>query len=157
MMDSIIIMLLQVIFVILAILIGLLLIGLMWSVLDIFVFDNLSSDATVQAAKEAGVSKAEIERQVRDHKLAHPTRDGWAPLEFTGVTLDDIDAVAVFTPVPDHARHCQLVMNAGKHVISAVPQRLALLCNPIPLTANSMTSLKWKIAMNDSFLRYRCA
>ena len=39
-MDSIIIMLLQVIAVILAILIGLLLIGLMWSVLDIFVFDS---------------------------------------------------------------------------------------------------------------------
>ena len=39
MMDSIIIMLLQVIFVILAILMGLLLIGLMWSVIDIFVFD----------------------------------------------------------------------------------------------------------------------
>ena len=40
MMDSIIIMLLQVIFVILAILVGLLLIGLMWSEIDIFVFDG---------------------------------------------------------------------------------------------------------------------
>ena len=40
MMDSIIIMLLQVIFVILAILMGLLLIGLTWSVIDIFVFDG---------------------------------------------------------------------------------------------------------------------
>ena len=40
MMDSIILMFLQVIFVILAILIGLLLIGLTWSVIDIFVFDG---------------------------------------------------------------------------------------------------------------------
>ena len=40
MMDSIILMLFQVIFVILATLIGLLLIGLTWSVIDIFVFDG---------------------------------------------------------------------------------------------------------------------
>ncbi len=33
----------------------------------------------------------------------------------------DIDAVAVYTPAPDHARHVQMVLNAGKHAISAVP------------------------------------
>ncbi len=33
----------------------------------------------------------------------------------------DIEAVGVFTPGPDHARHVALCMNAGKHVISAVP------------------------------------
>jgi predicted dehydrogenase len=38
----------------------------------------------------------------------------------------DIDAVAVFTGAPDHARHCQAVMNAGKHVISAVPVCMSL-------------------------------
>lgn len=52
-------------------------------------FSEAERAAIDKAAKEAGVSKAEIERQVRDHKLAHPTKDGWAPLEFTGVTLDD--------------------------------------------------------------------
>ncbi|GMV96057.1 MAG: Gfo/Idh/MocA family oxidoreductase [Phycisphaerae bacterium] len=33
----------------------------------------------------------------------------------------DIDAVAVWTPAPDHARHVQMVLNAGKHAICAVP------------------------------------
>jgi predicted dehydrogenase len=33
----------------------------------------------------------------------------------------DIDAVAVFTPAPDHARHCRMVLESGKHAISAVP------------------------------------
>ncbi len=38
----------------------------------------------------------------------------------------DIDAVAVFTGAPDHARHCKLVMDAGKHCICAVPVALNL-------------------------------
>jgi len=33
----------------------------------------------------------------------------------------DIDAVAIFTPAPDHARHTKLCMEHGKHVISACP------------------------------------
>lgn len=32
-----------------------------------------------------------------------------------------IEAIAVFTGAPDHARHCIAVMNAGKHVLCAVP------------------------------------
>jgi len=38
----------------------------------------------------------------------------------------DIDAVAVFTGVPDHGRHCIAVMNAGKHVMCAVAACLTL-------------------------------
>jgi len=38
----------------------------------------------------------------------------------------DIDAVAVFTGVPDHVRHCVAVMNAGKHVICAVAACMTL-------------------------------
>ncbi|MGQ9731565.1 MAG: Gfo/Idh/MocA family protein [Candidatus Zipacnadales bacterium] len=34
---------------------------------------------------------------------------------------DQIDAVAIFTGVPDHARHSIAVMEAGKHCICAVP------------------------------------
>jgi len=33
----------------------------------------------------------------------------------------DIDAVFLATPAPDHLRHVSLVLNAGKHVLSAVP------------------------------------
>lgn len=38
----------------------------------------------------------------------------------------DIDAVAVFTGAPDHARHMVLCMEHGKHVISACPACLTL-------------------------------
>lgn len=37
-----------------------------------------------------------------------------------------IDAVALFTPVPDHARHVALCMENGKHVISACPACMTL-------------------------------
>ena len=35
----------------------------------------------------------------------------------------NIDAVAVFTPAPDHVRHVVAALGAGKHVICAVPDR----------------------------------
>jgi len=38
----------------------------------------------------------------------------------------EIDAVAVFTGAPDHARHVTLCMEHGKHVISACPACLTL-------------------------------
>lgn len=34
---------------------------------------------------------------------------------------DDIDAVAIFTEAPNHVPHCVTALNAGKHVICAVP------------------------------------
>jgi predicted dehydrogenase len=37
-----------------------------------------------------------------------------------------IDAVAVFTGVPDHGRHCAAAMKAGKHVVCAVPVCMTL-------------------------------
>jgi len=37
------------------------------------------------------------------------------------ILAKDIDAVAVYTPAPDHARHVEMVLNSGKHAISAVP------------------------------------
>ena len=39
---------------------------------------------------------------------------------------DTIEAVAVFTGAPDHVRHCRAVMDAGKHVISAVPAAMTI-------------------------------
>lgn len=38
----------------------------------------------------------------------------------------DIDAVGVFTGVPDHARHVIAALKAGKHVICAVPVAMTL-------------------------------
>lgn len=37
------------------------------------------------------------------------------------ILAKDIDAVAVYTPAPDHARHVEMVLKSGKHAISAVP------------------------------------
>lgn len=39
---------------------------------------------------------------------------------------DEIEAVAVFTGAPDHVRHCRMVMDSGKHVISAVPAAMTI-------------------------------
>lgn len=39
---------------------------------------------------------------------------------------DSIDAVAVFTGAPDHARHCVAVMDSGKHCLCAVPVAMSL-------------------------------
>ena len=38
----------------------------------------------------------------------------------------DVDAVAIFTEAPNHVPHCVAALNAGKHVICAVPAALDL-------------------------------
>ena len=38
----------------------------------------------------------------------------------------DVDAVAIFTEAPNHVRHCVAALNAGKHVICAVPAAVSL-------------------------------
>ena len=38
----------------------------------------------------------------------------------------DIDAVAIFTEAPNHVPHCVAALNAGKHVICAVPAAQSL-------------------------------
>lgn len=38
----------------------------------------------------------------------------------------NIDAVAVFTPAPDHVRHAVACLKAGKHVLCAVPAAMSL-------------------------------
>jgi predicted dehydrogenase len=42
------------------------------------------------------------------------------------VQAPDLDAVAIFTPAPDHVRHATLAMKAGKHVLCAVPAAYSL-------------------------------
>jgi len=38
----------------------------------------------------------------------------------------NIDAVAIFTPAPDHVRHVVATLKAGKHALSAVPAAMSL-------------------------------
>lgn len=42
------------------------------------------------------------------------------------IELPDVDAVAIFTPAPDHVRHCVAALKAGKHVLCAVPAAMTL-------------------------------
>jgi len=42
------------------------------------------------------------------------------------VLADDIEAVGIFTPAPDHVRHCKLALESGKHVVCAVPAAMNL-------------------------------
>src|SRR5438093_9798700 len=39
---------------------------------------------------------------------------------------EEVEAVAVFTPAPDHVRHCVAALKAGKHVLCAVPAAMTL-------------------------------
>lgn len=53
----------------------------------------------------------------------------------------DIDAVAVWTPAPDHARHVEMVLNSDKHAISAVPLGMDLEeCERVPCTHSISTT-----------------
>jgi len=38
----------------------------------------------------------------------------------------EVDAVAIFTPAPDHVRHVVATLKAGKHALSAVPAAMSL-------------------------------
>jgi len=65
----------------------------------------------------------------------------------------DIEAVAIFTPPPDHVRHCTLAMNAGKHVICAVPAAMSLEeCEQLR-EVKERTGLKYMMA-ETSYYRY---
>jgi len=65
----------------------------------------------------------------------------------------DIEAVAVFTPAPDHVRHCASVMNAGKHVICAVPAAMSLEECERLLEAKKRNDRKYMMA-ETSYYRY---
>ena len=58
----------------------------------------------------------------------------------------NIDAVAVFTGAPDHARHVLAVLNAGKHCICAVPAAMTLEECAQLKEAKERTGLKYMMA-----------
>lgn len=68
------------------------------------------------------------------------------------ILAKDIDAVAIFTPAPDHARHIQLVMNAGKHAISAVPLGMSVEECQAVLDTSRRTGMTYMMA-ETSFYR----
>jgi predicted dehydrogenase len=57
-----------------------------------------------------------------------------------------IDAVAIFTPAPDHARHVVAALRAGKHVICAVPAAQTLEDCQLLLDTVKSTGLTYMMA-----------
>lgn len=69
----------------------------------------------------------------------------------------EIDAVAVFTGVPDHVRHCVAAMNAGKHVICAVPACMSMEEAEQLLEAKKRNDRKYMMAETTWYRRHTIA
>ena len=65
----------------------------------------------------------------------------------------DIDAIGVFTPAPDHARHTLLCFEHGKHVISACPACMTLEEAEQLVEAKKRTGLRYMTA-ETSYYRW---
>ncbi len=68
---------------------------------------------------------------------------------------DTFDAVAVFSGAPDHAKHSVMCMNAGKHVVCAVPAALTLEECQLLKETKEKTALKYMMA-ESSYYRQEC-
>jgi len=76
-------------------------------------------DCVVQAVSDLRPDRREL--------LMKTYRCGKSYESLEKLILDrDIDAVGVFTGAPDHVRHCTAVLQAGKHVLSAVPAGMSI-------------------------------
>ncbi len=72
-----------------------------------------------------GVTDLRPERRERLRKV-YRCDQVYDSLEIMLKEARDIDAVAIFTEAPNHVRHCVAAMNAGKHVVCAVPAAMNL-------------------------------
>lgn len=62
-----------------------------------------------------------------------------------------VEAVAVFTPAPDHVRHAVACLKAGKHVISAVPAAMTLEECRLLIDTVKQTGLTYMMAETSYF------
>jgi len=67
----------------------------------------------------------------------------------------DVDAVAVFSGAPDHARHVKMCMERGWHVVSAVPACASLEEAAMLREVKEKTGLKYMMA-ESSYYRQEC-
>lgn len=65
------------------------------------------------------------------------------------------DAVAIFSGAPEHVKHCVMCMNAGKHVISAVPAAISLEECQLLKETKEKTGLRYMMA-ESSYYRQAC-
>lgn len=97
-------------------------------------------------------------RTDRRNKLMKVYKCGRSYESLEKLILDkEIDAVAVFTGVPDHARHCTAVMNAGKHVICAVAACFTLAEAEQLRAVKERTGLKYMMAETSYYRLYTIA
>lgn len=66
---------------------------------------------------------------------------------------DRVDAVAIFSGVPDHARHCIAVMDARKHCICAVPVAITLEDCEAVIAAKERNGVRYMMA-ETSYYRW---
>ena len=69
----------------------------------------------------------------------------------------EIDAVAVFTGVPDHVRHSVAVMESGRHVICAVPACMSLEEAQKLKQTKERTGLKYMMAETSYYRHHTIA
>jgi predicted dehydrogenase len=69
------------------------------------------------------------------------------------LTDERVEAVAVFSGVPDHARHCIAVMEAGKHCICAVPVAMTLEDCAAVIAAKESNGVRYMMA-ETSYYRW---
>jgi predicted dehydrogenase len=67
----------------------------------------------------------------------------------------DIDAVAIFSGAPDHARHAKMCFERGWHVVSAVPSCMTLEEAAMLKEIKERTGLKYMLA-ETSYYRQEC-
>ena len=67
----------------------------------------------------------------------------------------DIDAVAIFSGAPDHAKHAKLCMERGWHVVSAVPACISLEDAAMLVEVKKKTGLRYMMA-ESSWYRQNC-
>jgi predicted dehydrogenase len=76
-------------------------------------------------------------------------------LEIMVQKADDIDAVAVFSGAPDHAKHVKMCMERGWHVVSAVPACIGLEEAAMLKEVKEKTGLRYMMA-ESSYYRQEC-
>lgn len=76
-------------------------------------------------------------------------------LEILLKSAKDVDAVAVFSGAPDHARHVKLCLERGWHVVSAVPVCTSLADAAMLKDVKEKTGLKYMMA-ESSYYRQEC-
>ncbi len=91
-------------------------------------------------------------KRLRDRYRCNAVYDS---LETMVKQADDIDAVAVFSGAPDHARHVKMCMERGWHVVSAVPACISLDEAALLKEVKEKTGLKYMMA-ESSYYRQEC-